>query len=128
MTKKDPQFINTFFTLANIYFIEENYKEMESTIQKTIAIDKNNALAYYLLAKANKGQGDNIMAIAHLTEAIKQKDNYTEALLMRTELLLQMKQYKEAAEDIDTILKKDAEDESALILRGKLKESTGQEK
>lgn len=36
-----------------------------------------------------------------------------------------MQQYKEAMEDIDTILAQDPEDESAILLRGKIEEATG---
>ena len=53
------------------------------------------------------------MCIAHLTKAIVLKDDFIEARLLRAEALVQMQQYKEAMEDIDTILAQDPEDESA---------------
>ena len=65
------------------------------------------------------------MSIAHLTKAIVLKDDFTEARLLRAEALTKMKQYNEAMEDIDAILAQDADDESALLLRGKIKEATG---
>ena len=60
-------------------------------------------MAHYLLGKADNGQGDGIMCIAHLTKAIVLKDDFIEARLLRAEALVQMQQYKEAMEDIDTI-------------------------
>ena len=38
-----------------------------------------------------------------------------------------MQQYKEATEDIDAILSQDPDEEAALLLRGKVKETTGQQ-
>lgn len=64
------------------------------------------------------------MCIAHLTKAIVLKDDFIEARLLRAEALVQMQQYKEAMEDIDTILAQDPEDESAILLRGKIEEAT----
>ena len=65
------------------------------------------------------------MCIAHLTKAIVLKDDFIEARLLRAEALVQIQQYKEAMEDIDTILAQDPEDESAILLRGKIEEATG---
>ena len=84
-------------------------------------------MAHYLLGKADNGQGDGIMCIAHLTKAIVLKDDFTEARLLRAEALTKMQQYKEAMEDIDAILAQDPDDENAILLRGKIKEATGAE-
>ena len=65
--------------------------------------------------------------IAHLTKAIVLKDDFTEARLLRAEALTKMHQYKEAMEDIDAILAQDPDDESAILLCGKIKEATGAE-
>ena len=83
------------------------------------------AMAHYLLGKADNGQGDDLMCIAHLSKAIVLKDDFTEARLMRAEALTKMHQYKEAMEDIEAILAQNNEDESALLLRGKIKEANG---
>ena len=80
-----------------------------------------------LLGKARKGQDDEIMTIAHLTKAITLKDDFIEARLMRAEALLKMKQYKETMEDIDAVLAQNPEEETAILLRGKVKEANGQE-
>ena len=50
-----------------------------------------------------------------------------EARLMRAEALLKMKQYKETMEDIDAVLAQNPEEETAILLRGKVKEANGQE-
>lgn len=107
---------------------KKTIRAMAETAKKAIAIEEGNAMAHYLLGKADNGQNDDIMCIAHLTKAIVLKDDFIEARLLRAEALIKMHQYKEAMEDIEAILAQDADDESALLLRGKIKEAIGTEK
>ena len=107
MAVMEPHVTSTFLTLANVCYIQEDYKAMEEA--------------------ASKGQDDEIMTIAHLTKAITLKDDFIEARLMRAEALLQMKQYKEVMEDIDAVIAQNPEEETAILLRGKVKEANGQE-
>ena len=83
MAIMEPHVTNTFLTLANVCFIQEDYKAMEEAASKAIAIEEGNAVAHYLLGKARKGQDDDLMTIAHLTKAIALKDDFLEARLMR---------------------------------------------
>ena len=127
MAVMEPHVTSTFVTLANVCYIQEDYKAMEEAAGKAIAIEEGNAVAHFLLGKARKGQDDEIMTIAHLTKAITLKDDFIEARLMRAEALLKMKQYKETMEDIDAVLAQNPEEETAILLRGKVKEANGQE-
>lgn len=127
MTVMEPNFTDTFLTLANVCYIQEDYEAMEKAATKAIAIEEGNAMGHFLLGKARKGQGDDIMTIAHLTKAITLKDDFIEARLMRAEALLKMKQYKEVMEDVDTILAQNPEEETAMLIRGKVKEENHQE-
>ena len=85
----------------------------------------SNATAHYLLAKADDGMNNPLMSIAHLTQAIVLKDDYIEARLLRAEALLKMGQLHEADEDIQMVLQSDAENENALLLRGRAKQMEG---
>lgn len=125
MIRKEPEHASTFLTLANVCYMLEDYPAMAEAAQKAIGIEEGNAMAHYLLGKADNGQEDGIMSIAHLTKAIVLKDDFIEARLLRAEALTKMQQYKEAMEDIDAILAQDPEDESAVLQRGKIKEATG---
>lgn len=127
MGKMEPHFADTFLTLANVCYMQEDYRGMEEAANRAIGIEEANAIAHFLLGKARKSQNDDLMAIGHLTKAIVLKDDFTEARLMRAESLLQMNQYKDAEEDIDAVLSQNPEEESAILLRGKLKEATGLE-
>lgn len=125
MALLEPETVNTYLILANTCYMQEEYKEMAQAAQKAIELDNQNAIAFYLLAKANHGLKDNIGTIANLTKAIMLKEDFQDAYLMRAEDLLQMKQYKEALEDIEKVLHFHPEEEGALLLRGKLNEATG---
>ena len=126
MAQLEPGHLSTFLNLANVCFTLEDYPAMAEAARKAIAIEEGNAVAHILLGKAEHGQGNDLMCIATLTKAIALNDDFTEARLLRAETLMKMCQYKEAMQDIDAILAKDSEDESALLLRGKIKEATGQ--
>lgn len=125
MVEQEPELATTYLTIANVCFLQEEYKVMEAASTKAIALEEGNAMAHYLLAKATKGLHDDLMTVAHLTKAIVLKDDFTEARLLRAEALLKMNQPAEARQDIDTILTQNADEEAAILLRGKINEAQG---
>lgn len=127
MAVMEPQIVSTFLSLANVCYIQEDYKAMEEAATKAIGIEEGNAIAHFLLGKARNGQDDDIMTIAHLTKAITLQDDFIEARLMRAEALLHMKQYKETMEDVDAVLAQNPEEETAILIRGKVKEENQQQ-
>lgn len=127
MAAMEPDVTSTFLTLANVCFIQEDYQAMEEAANKAIAIEEGNAVAHYLLGKARKGQDDDLMTIAHLTKAITLKDDFIEARLLRAEALMNLKQYKDMMEDIDAVPAQNPEEETAMLLRGKVKEADGKD-
>ena len=127
MASLEPEHTGTLLALANVCYMLEDYPAMAEAAQKAIdREEEGNAPAYYLLGKATHKQGDLIMAIAHLTKAVALKDDYTEARLLRAEILAGMGQYAEATQDIEAILATNPESEEALLLRGKVREACGQ--
>lgn len=127
MTRIEPEHTATYISLANVCYMLEDYTAMAEAATKAIEIEEGNAMAHYLLGKADDSRGDGIMCVAHLTKAIVLKEDFTDARLLRAEALTKMKQYKEAMEDIDAILAQDPEEEAALLLRGKIREATEDE-
>lgn len=125
MLELEPELTSTYLSIANVCFIQEDYKAMEEAATKAIALEEGNAIAHYLLAKATKGQNDDLMTVGHLTRAITLKDDFTEARLLRAEALLKMNQPTEAREDIEAILAQSPDEEAAVLLRGKLNEAIG---
>lgn len=125
MVTLEPSHVPTLLTLANLCFAMEDYPKMKEAAQRAIEVEAGNAAAHFLLGRAVQGDGDPIMGIAHLTKAISLQDDFTEARLLRAESLLHMRQYSEMAEDIEALLAQNQEEESALLLRGRLHEATG---
>ena len=123
MTQMEPAHTDTWLTLANVCYMQEDYTAMAEATQKAITLEESNAMAHYLLAKADNGQGNALMCIAHLTQAITLKEDFTEAHMLRAEALAHMQQYKEALEDVEAILAQDPDEESALLLRGQMAEA-----
>lgn len=122
MVQMKPEHPQTYLALANVCYVLEDYAAMAEAAQKAIALEEGNAMAHYLLAKADNGQGNPLMCIAHLTQAITLKEDFNEARLLRAEALMKMHQYKEADEDIEAILAQEPDDESALLMRGQIEE------
>lgn len=125
MAALEPTLTNTHLTLANVYYMEEEYLLMTASAKQVLELEKEHPVALYLLAKANRKLNDPINAIVHLTRAIAGKEDFIEALLMRSEVLLSMQQTKEAEEDAETVLKLHPEEESALLLKGSILEANG---
>lgn len=125
MAQLEPQLTNTWVVMANVCYMQEDYTEMVKAAQKAVELENENATAHFLLAKAYQGLQDDIMTIGQLTQAITLKSNFMEAILTRVEVLLHMQQYTNAQEDIDAALELNPEEETALLLRGKLKQATG---
>lgn len=127
MIKAEPTHTESYLMLCNVCYMQEDYVAMAKAAQQIIEREEGNAAAHYLLAKADEGQGNPLMCVAHLTQAIMLKDDYTEARLMRAEALLKMGQYAEAEEDLQAVLTLEADNESAILLRGRLLQATGHE-
>ncbi len=121
MMELEPQLPEIYISLANLCYMESKYDEMKEVAQKAIETDSGNAVAYYLLAKAMKETGDDIMGIANTTKAIVLKNDFAEARLLRAEILMRMGQYTEAAEDIDFVLGETPDDENAMLFDARLK-------
>jgi tetratricopeptide (TPR) repeat protein len=105
--------------------MQEDYKTMEEACRKAIELDSQKPLAYYFAAKAAIGLHNDFMAIAMLTKAILLKEDYTEAYQLRAETLWNMRQVKEAGEDIQVLLRMNPNDEQALLLDAEIQAATG---
>ena len=125
MTELYPEAVENFLLLAQVYYMRSQYAEMEQTASQATKVDGESAPAYFLWGKAMHAQNNDLMAIAHLTKAIVLRATYTEALLLRAEILLKMGQLKEAGDDLEVLLAEMPDEEAALLLKGKVKEAEG---
>src|SRR3712207_7032760 len=62
MGKMEPHFADTFLTLANVCYMQEDYRGMEEAANRAIGIEEANAVAHFLLGKARKSRNDDLMA------------------------------------------------------------------
>lgn len=127
MVDAEPMHVDTLLQLAQVCYMQEEYAGMADAARRAIAVDKDHAVAHFLLGKAEASSGDVLMAVAHLTQAIVLQDDFTEARLLRAEVLLKMGQGGEAKEDIEAILTRHPDQEEALLLLGQLCEQQGDE-
>lgn len=120
-----PSGINILLTRANLYFIAGNYQATVDDCEAVIGLDGKNPAAYFLMGKAKKAAADVIGAITALTQALRFNDKLIEAYLLRAEILLQTKEYKEGLKDAEKAVELAPEEENGYLLRARLHEAEG---
>ncbi len=106
--------------MARLAYMAEDYERIKEACQKVLAIDENNAEAYYFYAQAHIGTGHPEEAITLLAKAIDAEPQYGEAYLLRGETLLKMRMLEEAAKDADYLLEHGSENEDVLLLKARI--------
>ncbi len=127
MISLEPQRLQSYLDLARVCYLQEHYDDMLATAQQAAQLVPDNETPYFLQAQAYHKLGDSIHTTVALTQAISRKEDFTEAYLMRGQVLLEMKQYNEALEDVDFLLKHDSIDEEALRLAAEVQQGLGNE-
>jgi tetratricopeptide (TPR) repeat protein len=125
LIQSEPTHMDSYISLANLYFFQGKYEDAESICNSGIEINQEESRLYYILAKTQVELKNDIFAIGNLTKAITLDDKYMDAILSRATILLRLEQHQEAKEDIDKALSLDGEDESALLLLGRWQEAMG---
>lgn len=126
-TELSPDRPIVFLSLASLCYMQEDYQAMDEACRKALALDGEDANIYFLSAKAAIGLGNGIQAIAMLTKAIVSDETFAEAYQLRAEVLWNMRQAKDASEDIEKLLSINPEDENALLLKAEILAATGNE-
>ncbi|MBO5741494.1 MAG: tetratricopeptide repeat protein [Bacteroidaceae bacterium] len=127
ITELTPEQPQAFLTLANLCYMQEDYRAMDEACRRALALDADNAASHLLAAKAALGLNNGIQAIAMLTRAIMLDEELAEAYQLRAEVLWQMRQAKDASEDIEKLLSLNPEDENALLLKAEIMAVSGDE-
>lgn len=125
MVELEPEHVNTLLTRVSVLFMLDKDQEVIADCMRVIELDASNHLPWFLMAKAKRTTGDPLGAVADLTKAIALKDDFTDAYLLRAEILLAMKQGKEALPDIEKAISLAPEEETTYLVRGKIHESLG---
>ena len=125
LTAVFPEQAEDWILLAQVCFMNEDYATMKTAAQKAIEMDNENASGFLLNGKAEKGLNNPLQALAMFTKAILLKEDFQEAYLLRAEILWNMKQTKDAQEDLDKLLTLNPHNEEALLLKGKIEVALG---
>lgn len=125
LTEAAPENSNAWLAFANVCYMQEDYTTMKYACQQVLQLNTNNATAYLLTARAERGLKNDLQAIVMLTKAIMQDETSIDAYLLRAETLWDMCQVKDATEDVEKVLQLNADNEEALLLKGKIEAAKG---
>lgn len=126
MAQAEPTIALNFITLANVYFMLEDYQKMADNAQLAIELEPENPQAYYLKGKAAHALGAEGEAVSLLSKAISLKPDFAEALLLRGQVYLRQSQLEDALHDAEAVISSENELDNALLLRGAIQEVQGQ--
>lgn len=125
MVELEPNNIDTYLMMARVADHLQNWQSMNDACQRAYLIDENKPEIYYFFGKACYGLEDEVSAIAMLTKAISLDKEYKDAYLLRSEIYCNIEQFKDAEEDIDKLLSFDANDETYLTKKARLRTIAG---
>jgi tetratricopeptide (TPR) repeat protein len=112
--------------LSEAYRRLDREEDGRQAIQQALALAPQSPTLLFLAAQDDLATHHELDAVVKLTQAIAQKDDFTEAYQLRAQVLWGMKQAKEAMEDVEHLLALDANDDQALTLKGRILSATGQ--
>jgi len=125
MVELEPDHLETLFSRAHVALMRDNYETTINDCQHIVELDEKNYAAWHLMGRAHKAANDGLQAIGDLTRAIAVKDDFTDAYLLRAEVLYNMDQPNEALPDADKAISLAPDEEASYLLRGKIYEKLG---
>ena len=118
VTEPDNQDI--LIRMAQVAFMNEDYDAMGENCKKALEINKTNPLVYVLYARAFRGSGDYVNALAMVNEAIKLDAQYIEAHELRGNILLDMNDTDGADNDAQWLLENTNDDEDVYLFKARV--------
>lgn len=126
MLEVEPENVQVLLLRARLNYVIEKYAEVVADCEQVIRLDVMQLTAYLLQGRAKRFSGDLLGALVILSQAIQLKGDFSEALLLRAEILLELKNYQDGLEDIEKVVQLLPEEEHAYLVRGQLLEAMGQ--
>lgn len=126
--KAEPDNQDILIRMANVAFMTEDYDTMAADCEKAMKISDDNPLVYYFYARAKRGQGDYVNALAMVTKAIKLDDGRFDYHELRGEILLDMNDTEGADKEAEWMLEHDANEEDALLFKARVERKKGDNK
>ena len=106
--------------MADVAYMMENYTAMSEVCDKALHLDTSNLQTYLYYAKACRGLGEPIRAVAVLSLAIKLREDYYAARLLRGTILLENHLLDDAAQDADYLFTHLEPNEDVLLLKARV--------
>ena len=106
--------------MADVAYMMENYTAMSEVCDKALHLDTSNLQTYLYYAKACRGLGEPIRAVAVLGLAIKLREDYYAARLLRGTILLENHLLDDAAQDADYLFTHLEPNEDVLLLKARV--------
>ena len=106
--------------MADVAYMMENYTAMLEVCDKALHLDTSNLQTYLYYAKACRGLGEPIRAVAVLSLAIKLREDYYAARLLRGTILLENHLLDDAAQDADYLFTHLEPNEDVLLLKARV--------
>ena len=125
LQEAEPENEGILQRMANVAFVMEDYGAMASVCEKALLISKENPEIYYLYGRACVGQEDITNAIAMFTKAISLNEDYGDAYLMRSRVMLQQGDTEAADQDCQWLLQRTDNVEDVLILKANIETAKG---
>ena len=113
------------FVLASFYLVNKRYAKAEDAYKALAELDKDKPEGRSVLADYYGSTGRLDEAIAIYKEVVTKSPDYTQGHYRLAELLLNKNDLVNAKAEVDSILKKDANDRQAMILRARIEMQSG---
>ncbi|CAN5829802.1 hypothetical protein BH18ACI4_BH18ACI4_18980 [soil metagenome] len=122
----DPSNRNSRFTLASFYLVNKQLDKAEEAYKALADLEKDKPEGQAVL-------GDFYSAVNRLDDAVRiyqdiltKNPDFTQGRFRLGEIMLMRGDIKAATDQVDVVLKKDASDRQALLLRARIKARSGQ--
>jgi tetratricopeptide (TPR) repeat protein len=121
----DPNNREARFVLASFYLVNKRYAKAEDAYKALAELDKDKPEGRSVLADYYGSTGRLDEAIAIYKEVVTKSPDYAQGHYRLAELLLNKNDLVNAKAEVDAILKKDANDRQAMILRARIEMQSG---
>jgi tetratricopeptide (TPR) repeat protein len=125
-TQVEPQNRDAQFILASFYLVNKRLDKAEAAYKALAELDKDKPEGRSVLGDFYSSVGRLDEAIAIYREVLAKSPDYTAAHYRLTEIMLSRGDLAGAKNEVDTVLKTDAKDRQALILKARIGMQAGQ--
>src|SRR5437763_3036190 len=122
----DPNNREARFIQASFYLVKKRFEKAEDAYKALAELDKDKPEGRSVLADFYASVGRLDEAIAIYKEVIAKSPDYTQGRYRLTEILLNHADLAGAKNEVDTVLKNDAKDRQAIILRARIEMQVGE--